>query len=349
MRLNFAFALSLILPSVARCQQDSTHRSPSLSISGSADVYYRYDLSRTAANDYTSFTHSQNQFNLGMAGIRLEHSTAKVDMVADLAAGQRQREYASTDKGIVQAIEQLYISYTPIEWLKLTAGTWATHLCYESPDATADRNYSMSYLFSNDPFSHTGVKAEITAGKNGFMIGVANPCNYRSIPDSAHNNKNLIAQYTYTPTDKIKLLFNYFGGRDINDNRLHQYDLVLTAKTNSIFSLGFNGTVNRSSLATEKYSIARSWWGAALYLNLDPKKWLGFTLRTEYFNDSQGVCLPTPSTVVANTLSANFKVDGLTFIPEFRVDQAGNPIFVHANGSPARTAASFLLAAVYSF
>jgi hypothetical protein len=351
MRLNLPFYLSLIIPALATAQQSDTsrHPNPFLTITGAADVYYRYDLARTAANDFTSFTHSQNQFKLGLAEIKLEHKSTKIDFVADLAVGPRENEYACADSGLAKAIKQLYISYSPTTWLKFTAGTWATHLCYESPDANANRNYSMSYLFSNDPFSHTGVKAEVTSGNNGFMIGIANPNNYRSIPDSGHNNKNIIAQYSYAPSDNVKVSLNYVGGRDIADNRSHQYDLVLTAKISTLFSLGWNATINRSSLAIEKYQSSRSWWGSACYLNLDCENWLGFTLRTEYFNDLKGVCLPAPATVFANTLSANLKVAGLTLIPEFRVDHADNPIFFHADGSPAHTAANFLLAAVYSF
>jgi hypothetical protein len=320
-----------------------------LLVSGSADLYYRYDLARTDKNELTSFTQSNNQFNLGMAEIKLEHKTTRVDMVADLAVGPREREYAYTDKGITQAIKQLYLSYSPTQWLKLTAGTWATHLCYESPDAAANRNYSMSYLFSNDPFSHTGLKAEFTSGRNGLMIGIANPSDYRSIPPGGYDNKNIIAQYSYCAGDNLKLYFNYVGGRDINDNRSHEYDFVLIVKPGTLFSLGFNGAVNRSSLATEKYMYSHSWWGSAVYLNLDPKPWLGFTLRTEYFDDRQGEKLPAPASVIASTLSANFKVDGFTFIPEFRLDNATTPIFFYHDGAPAHTAANFLLAAVYSF
>ena len=332
-------------------QPDTTHRhTPFLTVSGTADGYYRYDLARTAANDLTSFTHSHNRPEFGMAEVKLEHQTSRIDILADLAAGPRENEYAVADKGLAKGIKQLYVSYSPIAWLKFTAGTWATHLCYESPDANANRNYSMSYMFSNDPFSHTGIKAEATAGKSGFMIGIANPSNYRVIPDSDRNNKNIIAQYSYVPNENLKFCLNYVGGRDVTDNRSHQYDLVVTAKTSNEFSLGLNATVNRSSLATEKYQVSHLWYGSAFYLNLDPRSWLGFTLRTEYFSDNSGVCLPAPANVVATTLSANVKFARahLTLIPEFRVDDADNPIFFHTDGAPARAAASFLLAAVFS-
>ena len=56
------------------------------------------------------------------------------------------------DQGILQAIKQLYMSYTPNQWLKLTAGSWATHVGYELVDPYANRNYSMSLCFLTDRF-----------------------------------------------------------------------------------------------------------------------------------------------------------------------------------------------------
>ncbi len=325
------------------------HPAPALLISGSADMYYRYDLARTNNNELTSFTRSNNQFSIGMASIRLEHKTARIDMVADLGLGPREKEYAYNDQGITQAIKQLYISYSPNDWLKFTGGAWETHLGYEVVDASGNRNYSMSYIFTSSPFSHTGVRADLSFGKNGFMIGIANPSDYRSIPPGSYENKEVIAQYSYAPSDNVKACLNYVGGRDVQNNKTHQLDFTLTDKFSTLFSLGFNGSTSMSSMAAEKYASTRAWWGSALYLNLDPKKWLGFTLRTEYFDDPDGQKLPSPSAVFATTLSANIKVDGFTFIPEFRLDNASAPIFTHHDGAPDHTAANFLLAAVYSF
>ena len=124
------------------------------------------------------------------------------------------------------------------------------------------------------------------------------------------------------------------------DNKVHQYDLVAIAKASSIFSLGLNGTVNRSSHTPQRRMPPMQGPGGepALYLNLDPKPWFGLTLRGEYFSDKDGVkttsrrTSPSALTVFANTLSANFKVDGFTFIPEFRMDNASEDL-----ASPKRT------------
>lgn len=318
------------------------------SFNGSADAYYRYDLARTDRNALTSFTHSNNQLNLGMISAKVEYKTTRFDVLVDLGVGPREREYAYTDRGITQPIKQFYLSYSPLDWLKITAGMWSTHLCYEQLDAPANRNYSMSYIFTNTVFAHTGVRANITLGKNSLMIGIANPGDYRTVPAAGFNNKQILAQYTYNPNDDLSISFNYVGGRDINNDRMHQYDLTLSDKFSRVFSLGFNSSTNVTSIAAEKYNYSRTWFSNALYLNLDPKKWFGLTLRTEYFRDPDGRTLSAPASIFANTLSANFKTHGFCVIPEFRLDHATAPVFFDHAGNPASSAANFLVAIMYS-
>ena len=99
-----------------------------------------------------------------MASVKFDYKTPKVELVTDLGFGKRAKEFSYTDDGISAAIKQLYISYSPASWLKFTAGSWSTHVGYEVLDAYLNRNYSMSYMFTNGPFSHTGLKAEANYG-----------------------------------------------------------------------------------------------------------------------------------------------------------------------------------------
>ena len=362
----FLVAIAMCLSSLAQTPADTAKTPastpPAVSITGSADIYYRYDFSRPTTapfNSYTSFTQTHDQPQLGMATVKVEHKTAKVDMVADLGFGKRAQDFDYADYappfgsgsgGILQAVKQLYISYSPAAWIKFTGGTWATHIGYEVVDAYANRNYSMSYMFTNGPFSHTGLRADMTSGKSGFMIGVSNPTDYRIVPEGGQNNKNLIAQYSYAPSDNFKLYLNYVGGRDIADNKVHQYDLVLNTKISGTFGIGANGTVNVSSSKNEdSYNTSKTWYGAAAYLLLDPKPWFGLTLREEYFSDKDGVKIAGGANIFASTLTASFKVDGFTFMPEFRLDNANNAIFNKHDGTFTKTDACFLIAAVYSF
>lgn len=323
-------------------------------ITGSADMYYRYDFAKTRSNNLTSFTNSHNNFSLGMASVKFEHKSDKVGAVLDLGFGPRAAEFSYNDNGIFQAVKQLYISYSPADWIKFTAGTWATHIGYELLDPQLNRNYSMSYLFTNGPFSHTGIKADIIKGKSGFMLGVSNATDFRTPPDGQINKKFLVAQYSLAATENMKLYINYAGGKAPDTSNVNQFDLVATAKINDIFNIGFNGTVNSTrSWDGVKNSESKSWWGSAVYLNADPKSWLGLTLRCEYFNDEKQLKMfgaaPKGGSIFATTLSANFKAGGFIFIPEYRLDNASEEIFSDKAGAGKKSASNFLLAAVYSF
>ena len=62
---------------------------PTTTINAGIDLYWRYDFAKQKANNLTSFTNSQNRFELGMATVKLEHKTAKFDIVVDLGFGKR--------------------------------------------------------------------------------------------------------------------------------------------------------------------------------------------------------------------------------------------------------------------
>jgi hypothetical protein len=324
-------------------------------ISGSADVYFRYDFNRNVANNRTSFTNSHNSFELGMASVKLEHTIGKVGMVADLGAGKRAQEFSYNESGIVAAIKQLYITYQATDWLKLTAGSWATHVGYEVVDAPVNRNYSMSYMFSYGPFFHTGLKADATFGKHGFMLGISNPTDYKSAP--VNSKKSLLAQYSLAVNDNWKVYLNYVGGtRPADSAKINQFDAVVTGKINDKFSIGYNGTifrVNAPTLARALKDETQDWWASAVYLNLDPNSLFGLTLRSEYFSD-QSQLGPTAfatqgANIWANTLSANFRIHGLTIIPELRFETASKEIFLDKESNAKKGYASVLVAAVYKF
>lgn len=325
-------------------------KKPVLTITGSADVFYRYDFKKQSGNNRTSFTNSQNNFSLGMASVKMEHAGSKVGALLDLGYGTRATEFSYNETGIFAAVKQAYLSYSPVKDLKFTAGTWATHLGYELVDPQLNRNYSMSYMFTNGPFTHTGIKAEFAKGKSSFMLGLSNATDFRVPPADQINKKFLIAQYSITPSDKVKLYANYVGGKAPDTSLVNQFDIVGTFVVNDKFNIGLNGTLNSSKTWEGlKNADAQSWYGLAGYFSYDPKATLGFTLRSEYFNDDKGV-KGLNTGIFANTLSANFKVEGFTIIPELRYETAADPVFFDSKGVMNQTSTfSMSVAAVYKF
>lgn len=350
--LLFTAALALCAPLTSAEPGDSVKTSP-FKISGYADGYYRYNLNNPGDapyNNLTSFTNSHQSFELGMVSVKAEHTIGKVGLVADVGFGRRAEEFSYNDANTRFAIKQLFVTYSPSEKIKLTAGSWATHIGYESVDPYLNRNYSMSYMFSYGPFFHTGVKAEyVLSEKTTLMAGVANPTDLKS---ASGMPKTFIAQVATGSADgKVKAYFNYQGGAQHDSLRVQQGDVVLTFAPSSLLSFSYNGTAQyRQNRGETGWGDYHTWWGSALYANLDPAPWFGLTLRGEYLGDTKSV-LGFSGSVIETTLSGNFRIDNLTIIPEMRLDSGDTDfsLFANKSGAAKNSTVSALLAAVYKF
>ncbi len=364
-KISLATAVAVL--NLVAFSQDSTKK---ITFSGSIDAYYRYDLAGTSvgtANNRTSFTNSNNSFELGMATLRIDASgkNNKITALVDLGFGRRAEEFSyndgvnsgsSTSKNDIASLsvlKQAFVSYQASKNLKITAGKFATHVGYELLDAPLNRNYSMSYMFTNGPFFHTGVKADYVSGNFGAMLGVAN---FVDQSTTSNGVRNIIAQLSHSFKEgKYKLYLNYsgFGGSQAGANpsglaSLNQIDLVGTAALNSKWSLGYNGTIQNRKQVAGSATANGSWIGNALYINYDPKSNFGLTLRSEYISDNKTVYFTTKS-ILANTLTASFKVADFTFIAETRYESANSAFYTKGSGAGSKSGASALFAAVYKF
>lgn len=363
-------AIVLVSLQTLFAQTDSTK---SLTFSGSVDGYYRYNFNNSGgvSNNKTSFTNSQNSFALGMATLRADATalSGKVTATVDLGFGPRAEEfsyYETASNSSLKLVKQMYLTFNLSKNVKITAGKFATHIGYEVMDAPLNRNYSMSYMFTNGPFSHTGVKVDFTAGQVGFMVGVAN---FVDQTNSTTSTKTLISQFSVGSKDgKFKGYLNYagfFGSTSGNNpgamstgtsftpglKSLNQLDLVATETVTSKFNLGLNLTMQNRTQIDMSASPSGSWYGAAVYLNLDPTPAVGLTLRSEYISDTKFVYASSfgAKNIFANTLSLNYKVGPFTLIPEVRFETAQSAIYIKNDGTFSNSTATALLAAVYKF
>lgn len=337
------FTVILIITAFANEFAQEATPSPTV-FAGSVDMYYKYDFSKFD-NSKTSFTKSQDSFELGMASIEASHKSGKASVFVDLGFGTRALEFTYTDATPTFMVKQLYVNYDFSPCFKVTAGSFGTHIGYELLDAIDNKNYSMSYAFTNGPFFNTGVKVQYTVGKYNFMAGVTNPTDFKSAVSAGSTQKTVTAQLGYTG-ETGTAFFNFTSGslNPVSTANKTQFDFVASKKIGEKLSLGFNGTY---ALTTDDVvSRTNSWYSVIGYANVTLKKNLSLAYRAEYFDDKDGV-VGLAANVFANTLSLNFKEGNLTFIPEFRLDSASEKIFT--NGAPQKTSVYILLATTYSF
>ena len=212
-------------------------------------------------------------------------------------------------------------------------GRFNTYLGYEVISPTGNFNYSTSYLFSNGPFSHLGLKADFALSEDfSLMLAVMNATDvYDNITGDYAFGAQLgyAGQFLNLYYDNDEVLgfeIDYTGGFDLSDD---------------IF-LGINGAYQTSEDA--------GFYGVALYPQLATSDSFSIGLRGEYFGYHDKDVDDLPS-VFAATITGSYSLENLIIKPEIRLDSWSNDAepYFDADGEASNSLAAFTLAAIYSF
>lgn len=322
-------------------------------LSGSADVYWKTNFTGTnealqdqEENSYfntpaTAFA-DRSGFSLGMANIIASYQGEKVGFVADLAFGPRGEDAVFLSTGSTNIVNQLYIYWNVSEKLRLTMGNFNTFLGYEVISPVGNFNYSTSYMFSYGPFSHTGIKMDLTFSNDlTLMLAVMNSTDYTEI--NLDGSYTAGAQLGY----KDQYLNMIYGEQTGVNGTTFQIDYTGGFMLSSNLRLGVNSTYNTTDGA--------GFYGFALYPEFTFSDRLSVGLRGEYFKEFEGgvgafgLATDQDADVFEITLTGNYKIEALTFKPELRFDTASKDVFYDMDNVPNSSLASFLVAAVYAF
>lgn len=306
-----------------------------------ADSYFKTGINSTNSakttrnTPPTSFA-DKHGFALGMVNAIASYTTDKVKIVADLVEGPR-GEAASKSR-----INQLYAKYYPTSEIEITFGKFNTFLGYELISPKDDFNYSTSYLFSNGPFSHTGIQARYHFSKDqSLMFAVMN-----ANDDTKFNSTNsytLGIQYSLKGQNLNMIL----GNRDDNPDTGKTFEIDYTGGVDlsEKFFLGINASYETTNDKKVKENFG--FYGVALYglYKINPKLKIG--LRPEYFTKYAG---NNKSVSLASTLSGNWAITkNLMIIPELRIDHNKDKPFVDKDLLPQKSLSSFLVGVVFHF
>ena len=337
-------AVALVGALTLNAQDDA----PKLSVSGTVDAYYQTYL--TAPDDATvSFGTSfadEAGFALGMANLVLSYDGEKTGVVADLVYGPRGDSAAGGYN-----LNQLYAYWNVSETTTLTAGRFNTYLGYEVISPAGNFNYSTSYLFSNGPFSHVGLKADFALGEDfSLMLAVMNPTDTNNNTTGDYGlgaQLGYAGQYLNLYYDNDSVLgfeIDYTGGFDITDDFFLGINAAYQIKpTNEVEEV----LDDDGELIDEAYEYEGGFAGVALYPQYSVSDSFALGLRGEYFVKHGDTDEPS---VFATTLTGSYTVENLTIKPEIRLDAwSDNEPYVDADSVASESLGAFTIAAIYSF
>jgi hypothetical protein len=323
-----------VLSTVAIAQE--TKETKKLSISGSVDAYYQTYLTSPDDSDATFGTAFANKsgFALGMGNLIASYEGEKVGAVLDLVTGSRGAGATFSNDIIDGIVNQAYVYWNVSEKTTLTFGRWNTFLGYEVIAPASNFNYSTSYLFSNGPFSHMGLKADFALSDDfSLMLAITNPWDTNDTSSTGeyalgtqlgYKGQYLNIYYDSGNNGGLGFEIDYTGGFDVTED----------------FFLGINAAYNDND--------GSGFYGAAFYPQYTTSESFAVGLRAEYFS-LHGEQSDYPS-VFATTLTGSYTVENLIIKPEIRLDSWSNSMpYLDNDGMPADNLAAFTLAAIYTF
>lgn len=342
------FFASSVLGQVTETGVDDTSKG-NVTISGFTDVYYSYNTNKPGllGNWGTNgvgriFDGVHNQIALNMFQTKVVYENNRLEVVGDLLFGPGAELANFGNTGTAVIIKQAYLAYGINDKLTFTIGQFSTHIGYELVDAPDNFNYSLSYLFGNGPFYHTGAKLDYAVSeKIGFMAGVLN--GWDNLIDN-NMAKSFALQMYVTPNDDISLYLNWIGGNEdpstITNDSLksfkHMTDLTASFAVSEKINVGVNGVFGFYDFDTLD---TKNWGGVALYMDYTFSDHFALGIRTELFDDVAGVQYVGASylgyTLTGVITAAN---EHLFIKPELRYDSANSNIYYNGDsGSVTNT------------
>ncbi len=381
--LILSLSLLIITYNVQAQEEEEESKFP-IDISGSVDTYFKTNLtSKNVDGDGDFITPgssfaNKSGFALGMVNLIASKEWDNVGFVADLVFGPRGSDAVFNSSASASIVNQLYGYWNVSDKVTLTLGNFNTFLGYEVISPVDNFNYSTSYMFSYGPFSHTGVKADISLSDNmSLMLGVLNPTDFTEFnPTSTYS---IGAQLGYE-NDNGSIYFNVlYGDQDGNldedlgpvtddtsaGNTL-QFDITTGWNVSEAVYVGLNATYNTTDpgeiyngTSIEDVSGDNAgFYGVAGYLQITTSDVFAIGTRVEYFSEFEegagaigAYDANGDASILDVTLTGQISVgDHLTLIPELRLDAASEDgTFPDADLEPTKSLASFLFGAVFSF
>jgi hypothetical protein len=312
----------------------------------------------------------------------------KAGFVADVVFGPRGSDAVFNSGGYTNLagagsghiVNQLFAYYKFGDVLTLNLGQFNTFVGYEVISPTINVNYSTSYLFSNGPFNHTGLRADFAFGEGMVAkLAIMNPTDVLEF--NPVNTYTLGAQIGKTgDTGGIWLNFLYgdqdgkldeddfdgtSGPDSYSNGKLFQADITGGFTLTDAFFLGFNASYQAIAEGEEfeddggiiDSGESTSFVGFAVYPKLTLSESFALGLRGEYFSCKKYHPLASPiavddagdGNVFAMTLSGNYKVGGFTFIPELRFDKMSEDFFLNKDNDAKDMMTTLTTAVVYKF
>ncbi len=346
--------------------------SSALQISGSADLYYKYDFALSDTNkragtnpnpDYPNniLGNKLNELDFSMLNLKLKKKVGRTTFFSDLAFGARS-DYKSNNPQNSFKIQNLYLTYQFTNALSVTAGAMYKFQSFERIASVDNFNYSMSksyeLTFANSFQRAGGIKLNYAfSDKVNWAIGLYNSVDARAADDgiaslTGYWVSDFCTQLFIHPTNQLDISAAYWREGQIA-NGTHT-NLQVKYSPSSTVKLGVDGTIysaKDSALGTSGTSFK----SLVFYGQKALCKGYSVGVRYEYNERTEKTFSDSYTTGYYNiyTLTSNVKLGPLSLKQEIMLENTNkgntNSLYHDKSGNRSFGATQLVLAALYSF
>ena len=295
------FGIMTLFTTMSYAQIDSLKQESPLKISGYADVYYSYDFGNPSHHNRPNFMYAyqrHNEVNLNLGMIKASYNKENVRANIALGTGTYMNVNYAAESGVLKNIYEanIGVKLSKSKDIWLDAGILPSHIGWESAIGTDCWTLTRSIAAENSPYFETGARISYTSD-NGklYLAGLVLNGWQRIQKVDGNNSISFGHQLTYKFNDKISINSSSFIGNDKTDSlRQMRYfhDLYANFQLNEKWALlaGFDIGVEQKEKASSRYNC---WYSPVLMGQFTPNEKSRLSARLEYYNDKNGVMIPT--------------------------------------------------------
>ena len=349
----------IVIAAVILCNSSYAQDSSKASITfgGYAEAYYTYDFNKPLDNNRPGFIYSHNrhnEFNLNLGFVKVAYNTEKVRANIALAAGTYMNANYAAEPGVLKNIYEANVGFkvSKTKNLWIDAGIMPSHIGFESAVSKDCWTLTRSILADNSPYYEAGAKITYTINNNKWIFSAMALNGWQRI--QRVNGNSLMSwgtQVQYKPSSKILLNYSAFAGTDKPDTArqlriFHNLYGIINFTDKTGVTVGFDiGTEEKSG----NHSGVNSWFSPLIIIKQSISNNWSMAGRVEYYEDKNGVIIPTATTNGFKTMGYSLNVDytpaqNILVRLEGRLLNSKDKIFM--KGNDATTTNAFITSSV---
>lgn len=288
-----------------------------LKISGYLETYYAYDFGNPLDHNRPGFVYAfnrHNEVNLNLGFMKAAYETDNVRGNLALMTGSYANANLAAEPGplknIYEANAGVKLSKTKNLWVD--AGTFPSHIGFESAIGKDCWTLTRSLLADNSPYFESGVKISYTSDNEKWFVSGLIINGWQRIQRADGNNTPAFGhQLTYKPTAKVTINSSSFVGSDSPDNTrqmryFHNFYTQLQLTEKFGLTAGFDIGAQQKSKGSDDYN---KWYAPVLIAKYAATDKVSITARGEYYSDANGVIIGTGTVNGFQTFGYSLNID----------------------------------------